>query len=391
MKISIDKYGSARAIGNGTLLLVCGADGVLSVGTYGAASVILRPRQGGIDCEQWREGREVTIRYYGLPPAADETLSRSAVTVTGHADAYGVVLDVAAAHELTFSLTAAEGLFFGHAKSPCFRTTGGLLGVPEGAVFLNEDEGTLTCLPGFGRLRLRREGEGGVRRTDGRTGVQGGVAPRKRRVLFPKNHGSFPKTEASSQEEGISSPQREASSQEVGNSAELILCCEELLPRQSAAGGLCLTEGATPLSLQCRGIVCLAQAGYRWPCDAFFRYVENLVSAARHLPYAATADGCVVLPHRADGEAEQALLEAMEAYVRCFGLWQGSRLPALAGWAAEELTAAYRGKSLSCEGKRALAFALAIGRREISRGQRFRIASVLSSPGQGSWTPSIFR
>ena len=353
MKTSINDPRPAWAAGNGSLLLVCGADGVLTLSRYGTAALTLRPIAGGCDCEIKREGNALVLHDYGLPPSPDPAVSRSSVilSITCHDRRSAITLDILAAHDLVFSLSSADGIYCGRSGGQRFRTGFGLLGIPEGHTFLNEDEGTLTFTTGNSRLTLRLDAE-----------CAASQRPWGRRNYFRRFL-----TEASD-------------TQEVAHR-------EELYARQSAAGGFCLGEGPTPLTEQCKAVSYLAEAGNRLPCDAFFRYVATLLTASRHLPYAATADGCEILPSRRDGEAEFSLLIAMKAYVGRLGLSGNDTIPTLAGRMAEELLAAYRGKTISQAIREALVFALSICRDHTPRGQRFRIAAALDAAPDTAVSP----
>lgn len=115
MKISINDPRPAWAAGNGSLLLVCGADGVLTLSRYGTATLILHPVAGGSDCEVRQDGNGLTLTYYGLPPSPDPAVSRSTVvlSVTYHPKRPIITCELMAVHDLTFSLTSTDGLFFG--------------------------------------------------------------------------------------------------------------------------------------------------------------------------------------------------------------------------------------------------------------------------------------
>jgi len=353
MKTSINDPRPAWAEGNGSLLLVCGADGVLTLSRYGTASLILRPLAGGCDCEVKREGDTLVLTYYGLPPLPDPAISRSAVVLSAacHPTRPIVTLEMMAAHDLTFSLASTDGLFFGRSGGPCFRTGFGLRGIPEGHACLNEDEDTLTFTTGNGRLILRSDTEG--------------IA--SRRPWERKDYVRRFLTEASDSQEAAYR--------------------EDLYARQSAAGGFCLGESLTPIAEQCNAVTYLAKAGNRPPCDTFFGYIITLFDAHRHLPHAATADGSVILPSRHDREADTSLLLAIKAYIHSFGLSENDTLPALTAWAAEELLSAYHGKPFPQAVREALAFALPVCRGHASRGLRFRLAAALDAVSDTAGSP----
>jgi len=345
MKTSINDPCPARAAGNGSLLLVCGTDGTLSFSRYGAAVLTLRPTKGGAYCESRREGDALVLRYYGLPPAPDPTISRSAVTVTVtcHERKPLITLDILAAHDLTVALTPAHDIRFGRTGESCFRTSFGLQGSPEGQMSFFEDEATLTFSTGYSRLRVRLENEQTAYRR-----------PWERKDYFRRfPHGP---------------EEQDATRTELR---------EEIFARQSAEGGFCLAENCTSMEAQCGVVDFLVSEGNRLPCDAFFRYAASLLEACGHLPYAATADGKETVSSLSDGTTETALLLTMRTYVRRFGLSGNGDLPALAGKLAEALLTVYRGKPLPHRGRDALAFSLSICRRGAARGRRFRIASAL--------------
>lgn len=345
MKTSINNLFSAHFIGNGHLLLIGGADGVLRVSQYGEASLTLCPVTGGAYVTSRRDGNTVCFCYYGLPPSPDPTLCRSAVTVTISCHPYKprLTLDVTASHDLTLSLSSPEGLLFGRRGEGFFRTAFGLQGIPEGCAALNEDEGTLTFLAGYSRLLLC-------------SADCSAEHPRSRdRTAFLRR---FSRTSAMSEEAHTA-------------------WCETLYAGQSLQGGFCLGDAYSSLAEQCDVVAALASAGNRLSCDAFFSYVISLLNTHGRLPYAATADGRACLPSRSDGEGELALLRTLEVYVRRFGLAESDGLLSLAGRMAEALLAVYRGRPLPTRIREALAFSLSICREGTSRGCRFRIASAL--------------
>lgn len=343
MKTSTNNPVLTPAVGNGVLLLTCDEDGALSLSRYGAASLVIRPVGGGSHVETRQEGGVLHLCCYGLPPAADPTLSRTAVTVTVtcHSQKPEVALEVLAAHDLTLRLSPVDSLRFARSGDRFWATSLGLLGVAEGQVHLNEDEGALTFTTGYSRLKLRLDGE----------------------------HPALP---LPSRRE----PRRHTEPKTAKESASAALC-RALRIRQSAEGGFCLGEGPIAITEQCALLSHLISEGDPLPCDAFFHYIQSLLKAGHRLPHAATADGRDTVPSAWDGSSETALLLAMKAYAERFGLSRNPALPALAGEAAETLVTAYRGKTLPKEAREALAFALSACRQAASKGRRFRIASLL--------------
>ncbi|MBQ4065948.1 MAG: hypothetical protein IJD10_07595 [Clostridia bacterium] len=347
MKTFISNACSEWSVGNGSLLLTFGANGVLRVGGYGETFFAAEWDENGAYREAYREDGLLGVYFYGMPRPSDPLLRRSAVRIMYYMDGEAPILVVgtAASHDLTAAIRLGEGVraeFFDRIASvfggiPCAKLTAPsgrcLYAALEGDVRFDETEGRLYIGLGQGRLILLAPE--GAFHVEGLVKVYERIVPPVFSLEPPSDRLYKRGAERHKQIFRRLSPRPL-----VGEDARPLLeeVREECYARQSREGGLFLGDGPISLVEQCATAVFLCADGNRLQAGAFLRYLDDLTVRYGRFPYACTADGITdAILSDPFGGAATAVLLFLDAYACRFGGGDEPRLSSLAAKAATEL------------------------------------------------------
>ncbi len=406
MKTSIADGCPEWTAGNGSLLLLIGANASLRVGGYGETFFTADCHNNGVFWEAYRQDGLLHVHLYGEERPADPALRRSAVKTVFYTDGAAPVLavGVAASHDLLFRIRLGKSVratVFDRIASalggiPCLKLTApsgrSLYVVSEGNVTFDPEAMTLFFTLGQSRLVFFCPEED--------TDIDALVRLYER-VIPPAFLKDLPHDRLYARGlerknavfRRLSSPNGNVLVKEE----PLTYMREELYARQSREGGFFLREGAVPLAEQCALVPFLCADRNRLQAEAFLSYLDGLVSRYGRLPYACAADGQTeAVAEDPFGGTAVAVLLALDAYARRFGLSEELPLARLAARAAEDCLPALRGGMMPLGHEASPAVlrfygsavatirflkagraALSLGGDAMGRTSRFRLASAI--------------